>query len=79
MIVVEKGIMKEECSILYNREVRKELEKLRGASDDQLRIQDREREARRIEAVLFFALSLIGIALAIVFYSNVRETQEGPP
>jgi len=49
MIVVEKGIMKEECSILYNREVRKELEKLRGASDDQLRIQDREREARRIE------------------------------
>jgi hypothetical protein len=31
------------------------------------------------EAVPFFALSLIGIALAIVFYANVRETQESPP
>ncbi len=48
-IVVRKGILNKECSLLYNREVRNEIKKLRGASDDRLKQLDQERSARRME------------------------------
>ncbi len=48
-IVVQKGILNKECSFLYNREVRAEIKKLRGASDDRLLDLDKDRRARRIE------------------------------
>ena len=46
-VVVEKGVLGEECSVLYNRDVRSELAKLRGASDEQLRACDTALAAKR--------------------------------
>jgi tRNA(adenine34) deaminase len=40
--------MREDCSVQRNQEVRAEVTRLRGASDDQLRAYDKERETRRI-------------------------------
>ena len=48
-VAVERGILKEECAILYNDEVRRELKRLRLATDEQLQAYDRERAVRRIE------------------------------
>jgi tRNA(Arg) A34 adenosine deaminase TadA len=47
-VAVQEGILKKECSVLYNQDVRKELNKLRGASDEKLLQYDKEREAKRI-------------------------------
>ncbi len=48
-IVVQEGILNKECSLLYDREVRAEIWKLRGASDDRLLDLDKDRRAKRIE------------------------------
>jgi tRNA(adenine34) deaminase len=48
-LLVEKGPLEKECSVLYNRAVRRELNRLRGATDGQLRGYDRMLATRRIE------------------------------
>jgi hypothetical protein len=47
-VLVEKGILQRECSILYNRAVRQELKRLRGATDEQLAEHNRELAAKRV-------------------------------
>jgi tRNA(adenine34) deaminase len=46
-IQVVKGLMSAECSILYDRSVRAEIRKLRGASDDQLLLFDKDSTEKR--------------------------------
>ncbi len=46
-IGVVKGLMSAECSILYDRRVRAEIGKLRGASDNQLLIFNRDSTEKR--------------------------------
>ena len=46
-IQVVKGLMSAECSILYDRSVRAEIRKLRGASDDQLLIFNKDSTEKR--------------------------------
>lgn len=47
-IEVRPGLLKEDCAVLYNKEVRAEIRKLRGASDDRLRAFDAESMRKRI-------------------------------
>ncbi len=44
---VIKGLMSAECSILYDRSVRSEIRNLRGASDDQLLIFNKDSTEKR--------------------------------
>ncbi len=46
---VEKHILRNECAVLYNQEVRAEIKKLRNATDAELRSYDRQRAEKRIE------------------------------
>jgi hypothetical protein len=47
-IVIQRGVLMAECSVLYDRSVRAEVESLRGASDDRLRECDSDRGVRRV-------------------------------
>ncbi len=46
---VEKGLLKEECALLYHPEVRSELIRLRGATEEQLTEYDQQSSNRRLE------------------------------
>lgn len=48
-IEIQKGILKEECSVLYNRWVREEIKKLRNASDQTLERYNEESTFKRLE------------------------------
>ena len=48
-LLVEKGPLQKECSVLYNQAVRRELNRLRGATDERLGEYNRMLAARRIE------------------------------
>lgn len=45
---LEKGLLRAECSILYNREVRKEIKNLKGAGEGRLRELDARSAQRRL-------------------------------
>lgn len=47
-IEVRPGLLREDCAVLYNKEVRAEIRKLRGTSDDQLRAFNAESRSKRI-------------------------------
>ena len=47
-VLVRSGVMKEQCSVLYDREVRAEVKKLRGATNERLMIYNEEISQRRI-------------------------------
>jgi tRNA(adenine34) deaminase len=47
-VAIQRGVLKDECSILYDRAVRAELKGLRSASDDYLRECDMGRAAKRV-------------------------------
>ena len=48
-VTVDRGVLKEQCSVLYRQDVRKEVKRLRGATDDQLRAFDAERAKSRVD------------------------------
>ena len=48
-VAVERGVLRDQCAILYRHDVRQEVKRLRGASDEQLRAFDQERARRRVE------------------------------
>lgn len=48
-IEIEKGVLIDECALLYNKSVRQEIKKLRNATDDQLRRYDEESTAKRLK------------------------------
>jgi tRNA(adenine34) deaminase len=48
-VAVERGVLKKQCSVLYRHDVREEVKRLRGATDDQLRAFDAERAKRRVD------------------------------
>lgn len=47
-VEVEKGILSDECALLYNKEVRQEIGKLRNVTEDQLRKYDEESARKRL-------------------------------
>lgn len=47
-VEIEKGIVVDECALLYNKDVRQEIEKLRHVTDEQLRIYDKESTHKRV-------------------------------
>lgn len=48
-VVVHSRVLNSECSVLYRRDVREEIKKLRGASADRLRDHDHQRAISRIQ------------------------------
>jgi tRNA(adenine34) deaminase len=46
---VEGGLLRQECAVLYDREVRAEVHRLRGATEEQLREYGRQLVRRRLE------------------------------
>ncbi len=47
-VQVQSGFLRAECAVLYDRDVRAELKRLRGATDDQLRLFNEESLKRRV-------------------------------
>lgn len=48
-VEIEKGILQDECALLYNESVRKEIMKLRNVSKDQLRKYNKESAKERLK------------------------------
>jgi tRNA(Arg) A34 adenosine deaminase TadA len=48
-IRIAEGILHQECAILYNASVQAEVEKLRGASDEQLRYYNQQSTTKRLD------------------------------
>ncbi|GAK51941.1 cytidine/deoxycytidylate deaminase, zinc-binding region [Candidatus Moduliflexus flocculans] len=64
---VEKGILRDKCALLYNKEIRQEIIKLRNATDEQLREYDRESTQKRL------AWFRMGIGLLLSSLSDKKD------